>query len=484
MADMFFPPELPKFEYDDDLFFPKELPQIDLPEPEQKEKGWRDDVTRFGQRTVKSFAESSALMQLAGALRERFPDVPADPYSKVLQEAIEKVAPETLPVWEEIAREEWEKAQKNITESPASTSDVIADTIGSIGGTLLDYSTISKILGPLLGKVPAAVEPGVTLGATGLAREGIKDIAGEDKTFKDYAKAGVGGFVGGQTGKYLGEGIRYLLADKAISGNVYPFIERGLTGAGVGAAMTGIDYAFDEETTVRDLGLNMASMALMYTIPMLSPKNREGINQARQAALEAQNLSKAFKTFGLKPGASKEELTQRYRSLAKTIHPDVGGSEEQFLKVNQAYNIAMEYINSSSLDPEVKTQAKNNLKDIFTKIKNHFAKPEAGLVEVERPVTQGATPAITPVTYTRKPEVVPKSLPGGMPEEVTIGTDITETQPIPETLAPKTAVEETVTIPVKEAQVETQIKTEPVVKAPAPEIEITPQPEITPVPET
>lgn len=484
MADMFFPPELPKFEYDDDLFFPKELPQIDLPEPEQKEKGLMDDVTRFGQRTVKSFAESSALMQLAGALRERFPDVPADPYSKVLQEAIEKAAPETLPVWEEIAREEWEKAQKNITESPASTSDVIADTIGSIGGTILDYATISEILGPLLGKVPAAVEPGVTLGATGLAREGIKDIAGEDKTFKDYARAGVGGFVGGQTGKYLGEGIRYLLADKAISGNVYPFIERGLTGAGVGAAMTGIDYAFGEETTVRDLGLNMASMALMYTIPMLSPKNREGINQARQAALEAQNLSKAFKEFGLKPGASKEELTQRYRSLSKTIHPDVGGSEEQFLKVNQAYDIAMEYINNSSLDPEVKTQAKNNLKDIFTKVKNYFAKPEAGLVEVERPVTQGATPAIIPVTYTRKPEVVPKSLPSGMLEEVTIGADITETQPIPETMAPETAVEETVTIPVKEAQAETQIETEPVVKTPAPEIETTPQPEVTPVPKT
>src|SRR5690606_29463390 len=133
---------------------------------------------------------------------------------------------------------------------------------------------------------------------------------------------------------------------------------------------------------------------------------------------------------------------------------------------------------------EVKTQAKNNLKDIFTKVKNYFAKPEAGLVEVERPVTQGTTPAIIPVTYTRKLEVVPKSLPGGMPEEVTIGADITETQPIPETLAPKTAVEETVTIPVKEAQVETQIETEPVVKTPAPEIETTPQPEITPVPET
>jgi hypothetical protein len=464
MNNKFFPEKLP--EYDDSKFFPETIPEIEYEEPEHwtkhlvfspkpffdpekatpEKEMTLDDVTRFGQRAVKSFGESSALMQLAGALRERFPDVPADPYSKVLQEAIEKVAPETLPVWEEMAREEGEKAQENITESPASTSDVIADTIGSIGGTLFDYATISKILGPLLGKVPAAVKPGVTLGATGLAREGIKDIAGEDKTFKDYARAGVGGFVGGQAGKYLGEGIRYLLADKAISGNVYPFIERGLTGAGVGAAMTGIDYAFGEETTVRDLGLNMASMALMYTIPMLSPKNREGINQARQAALEAQNLSKAFKKFGLKPGASKEELTQRYRSLAKTIHPDVGGSEEQFLKVNQAYHIAMEYINNSSLDPEVKTQAKNNLKDIFTKVKNHFAKPEAGLVEVERPVTQGATPAITPVTYTRKPEVVPKSLPGGMPEEVTIGADITETQPIPETMEPETAIPETMEV--------------------------------------
>ena len=46
MADMFFPPELPKFEYDDDMFFPKELSQIDLPEPEQKEKGWMNRVAK------------------------------------------------------------------------------------------------------------------------------------------------------------------------------------------------------------------------------------------------------------------------------------------------------------------------------------------------------------------------------------------------------------------------------------------------------
>src|SRR5690606_14345233 len=178
-----------------------------------------------------SFAESSALMKLAEALRERFPDVPADPYSKVLQETIEKVAPEILPALEEIAQEEWEKAQKNITESPASTSDVIADTIGSIGGTILDYATISKILGPLLGKVPAAVEPGVTLGATGLVREGIKDIAGEDKTVKDYGKAGVGGVVGGQRGRSPGDAIRYMLPEQAIAGNVYPLTERWWTGA-------------------------------------------------------------------------------------------------------------------------------------------------------------------------------------------------------------------------------------------------------------
>jgi len=42
---MFFPPELPKFEYDDDMFFPKELSQIDLPEPEQK--AWADTLEKI-----------------------------------------------------------------------------------------------------------------------------------------------------------------------------------------------------------------------------------------------------------------------------------------------------------------------------------------------------------------------------------------------------------------------------------------------------
>jgi len=75
MADMFFPPELPKFEYDDDLFFPKELPQIELPEPEQKEKGWMhraseafaDTLGRWLKTGVKALDQSDIVRLLRKA---------------------------------------------------------------------------------------------------------------------------------------------------------------------------------------------------------------------------------------------------------------------------------------------------------------------------------------------------------------------------------------------------------------------------------
>ena len=73
MADMFFPPELPKFEYDDDLFFPKELPQIDLPEPEQKEKSWRERnaeaLASRQKRALKSWSKLLGQSDIARHLR-------------------------------------------------------------------------------------------------------------------------------------------------------------------------------------------------------------------------------------------------------------------------------------------------------------------------------------------------------------------------------------------------------------------------------
>lgn len=45
---------------------------------------------------------------------------------------------------------------------------------------------------------------------------------------------------------------------------------------------------------------------------------------------------KAWELYGLRPGASPQEIEQRYRELAKQAHPDAGGSVEAFQLVQDA----------------------------------------------------------------------------------------------------------------------------------------------------
>lgn len=51
--------------------------------------------------------------------------------------------------------------------------------------------------------------------------------------------------------------------------------------------------------------------------------------------------STALTTLGLEPGCSRADIARAYKRLAKTAHPDGGGSHEEFLKLNQAYQAAM-----------------------------------------------------------------------------------------------------------------------------------------------
>lgn len=44
-----------------------------------------------------------------------------------------------------------------------------------------------------------------------------------------------------------------------------------------------------------------------------------------------------WKTLGLAPGASPEEIHARFRELAKSAHPDVGGSSQAFAALSGAY---------------------------------------------------------------------------------------------------------------------------------------------------
>jgi len=41
---------------------------------------------------------------------------------------------------------------------------------------------------------------------------------------------------------------------------------------------------------------------------------------------------------------TKENLSKLYRRLARQVHPDIGGSNEQFVELNNAYQSLLEKI--------------------------------------------------------------------------------------------------------------------------------------------
>lgn len=55
------------------------------------------------------------------------------------------------------------------------------------------------------------------------------------------------------------------------------------------------------------------------------------------------SVTEALKTFGLHSTATLQDVKKRYRVLAKQHHPDTGGDEEIFKKINAANQVLMEY---------------------------------------------------------------------------------------------------------------------------------------------
>jgi DnaJ domain len=52
----------------------------------------------------------------------------------------------------------------------------------------------------------------------------------------------------------------------------------------------------------------------------------------------------AFRFFGLQHTATQEDLKKQYRQLVKRYHPDTGGDEATFKRLQQAYSILKTYI--------------------------------------------------------------------------------------------------------------------------------------------
>lgn len=48
-----------------------------------------------------------------------------------------------------------------------------------------------------------------------------------------------------------------------------------------------------------------------------------------------------YRTLGLKPPTSRDQIKRAYRTLSLKLHPDQGGSDEEFVKLHSAYETAL-----------------------------------------------------------------------------------------------------------------------------------------------
>jgi preprotein translocase subunit Sec63 len=64
---------------------------------------------------------------------------------------------------------------------------------------------------------------------------------------------------------------------------------------------------------------------------------KSSANPVRPALQRQQALA----TLGLPPGATQQQIKQRYRKLAKKHHPDMGGDPRQMQRIVAAYEFLM-----------------------------------------------------------------------------------------------------------------------------------------------
>ena len=79
----------------------------------------------------------------------------------------------------------------------------------------------------------------------------------------------------------------------------------------------------------------------------------------------------AYKLFGLKPGASEEEIRKRYRILVKKYHPDVNkrsDAQQKFIALQEAYETLL---NGTGMEVDQPVDRKSDFETQYTAYRNH-----------------------------------------------------------------------------------------------------------------
>lgn len=71
-------------------------------------------------------------------------------------------------------------------------------------------------------------------------------------------------------------------------------------------------------------------------------QERQRQERQRQQQSHSNDRASAIKLLGLSEGFTIKDVKKAYRKLSKIHHPDAGGTEENFKRLNRAYNYLME----------------------------------------------------------------------------------------------------------------------------------------------
>ena len=98
-----------------------------------------------------------------------------------------------------------------------------------------------------------------------------------------------------------------------------------------------------------------------------------------------------YSILGIRKGASANEIKKAYRRLARMHHPDKGGNEEMFKKIQNAYDILEE---GKTEEPEESKESKETSTEIVSQPEGQVSNMihKAKLQTINRNISTGTNP--------------------------------------------------------------------------------------------